>query len=132
MAGNIKLSTETLKPFCGEGYITAWFSKIKLMARLRDITNIACLIPLYLESDALVSYLEIMKEKQGDAHMIDLILKEAFTGPYVAYGILSRARRQEVSRFYGCLIASSNDSLAKLNGEKCNRDWWEFYQQMNL
>lgn len=132
MAGNIKLSTETLKLFCRERDITARLSKIKLMARLRDITNSACLIPLYLEGYAFVSYLEIMDEKQGDTHMIDLILKEAFTGPYVAYGKLSRARRQKVSSFYGCLIAPSNDFLAKLNGKKCNGDWCEFYQQINL
>lgn len=49
------------------------------------------LIPLYLEGNAFVLYLELSEEEQQNAEVIELQLKEAFSkGPFDAFGTLSR------------------------------------------
>lgn len=89
MAGNIKLSTEMLKQFCGEGGVTAQFSKIKLEERLLDITDIACIIPL--DGGALALYHVMTKEEQRNADMTNLGLREALTeSSFLEYAKLSR------------------------------------------
>lgn len=82
MAGKMKWSTEMLKHFCGEKDI-AWLSKMKLVARFWEITDITSFIPFYLEGDAIALYLEMIEEKQYGAD-IELRLKEVFMeGPFV-------------------------------------------------
>lgn len=90
MAGK-RISSEMLKTFSGEGDVVAWLSKVKLVAKLQDIADVASLIPLYLDGDALALYLEMREEDRLSADAIEEKLKEAFTeGSFVAYGKLSR------------------------------------------
>lgn len=88
-----KVTYDMIKPFTGEGDVVSWIMKVKLVAKLQKITDVASLIPLYLEGDALAIYLEMKEKDQADADKIEATLKEAFTdGPFVAHGKLSRMR----------------------------------------
>ena len=72
-----------IKPFCGEGDMVAWLKKVELVAKLQKIEDVATVIPLFLEGDALAMYLEM---NERDADMIRLKLTKAFAeGPFGAY-----------------------------------------------
>ena len=59
-----KISHEMIKPFSGEGDVVEWLRKVRLVAKLQNIADLASLIPLYLEGDALVLYLEMKEHEQ--------------------------------------------------------------------
>lgn len=78
--------------FCGEEYLITWLNKVKFVVRLQNIVDITSLIPLCLEGDALVLYLELREEELQDAEITELRFKEAVTeGPFGAYSMLSSA-----------------------------------------
>lgn len=52
--GRNKVSIEMLKQFCGKG--DALLSKIKLVTKLCNITDVACLKPLCLKMDTVIAY----------------------------------------------------------------------------
>lgn len=84
---------DILKAFTGEGNVVAWLKKVKLVAKLQKITDLASLLPLYLEGDALALYLELSDKEQGDAKEIERKLLEAFTdSEFVAFGKLTQKR----------------------------------------
>ena len=86
-----KISHDMIKPFNGEGDVAAWLRKVRLVAKLQNITESASLIPLSLEGDALALYLEMNEREQRDVKKIENRLKEAFTeGIFVSYNKLSR------------------------------------------
>ena len=70
-----KLAKEMIRPFNGKGDLGAWMKKLKLVAKLQKISDLASFIPLFLEDDALVLYLEMSRENQQDEER----LKVAFT-----------------------------------------------------
>ena len=41
----------------------AWLKKVKLVAKLQNIADLATFLPLYLEVDVLAIYLEMKKKK---------------------------------------------------------------------
>lgn len=93
MTGKVRLSSDVMKSFNGEGDVVAWLKKVKLVAKLRKIDDEASFIPLYLEGDALALYLEMSDADQLDAGKIEARLKEAFTeGAFAAYGRLGRVK----------------------------------------
>ena len=82
-----------IKPFCGEGDVVAWIKKVELVAKLQKIEDVATVIPLFLEGDALALYLEMNERDQEDADKIRNKLKKAFAeGPFEAYEKLKRVR----------------------------------------
>lgn len=86
-------SSDTIRPFDGQGDVVAWLTKVKLVARLQHITDLASLIPLYLEGDALALYMEMHETEMTDAEMIESMLLKAFMdGPFVAYGKLIKSK----------------------------------------
>ena len=88
MAG-IKVSGDMVRPFTGEGDVVAWLQKIKLVAKLGGIAELANFMPLYLEGSAMAVYLEMPEADQADAAKIENRLKEVYTdGPFTAYGKL--------------------------------------------
>ena len=88
-----KVSSEFIRPFTGEGNCVAWLTKVKLVAKLQNITDLSSFIPLYLEGDALSVYLELSESEQASAARIEAKLKEVFTdGPFVAYRKLTSMR----------------------------------------
>ena len=81
-----KVSSDYIRPFTGEGNCVAWLTKVKLVAKLQKISDLASFIPLYLEGDALSVYLEMSESEQASAERIEGKLKEVFTdGPFIAY-----------------------------------------------
>ena len=88
-----KITAEMIKPFNGEGDMTAWLQKVKLVAKLSKVTELESFIPLYLEDGALAVYLEMSVAEQSDAEKIEQRLVEVFTdGPFVAYNKLISCR----------------------------------------
>lgn len=116
-------TTHMIKPFTGEGDVVAWLRKIKLVAKLQKISDVASLIPLYLEKDALALYLEMGESAQEDAGAIEARLKEAFTdGAFSAYGKLVQLKwtgeqvdvyANEIRRVAG-LAGFTGDGLEKI------------------
>ena len=92
MVERVRLSSDILRTFIGEGNVIVWFNKLKLVAKLREIEDVAKLIPMYLEGHALAVYLELKKKKdQADAKSIQKRLKTAFSeGAFEAYNMQSK------------------------------------------
>ena len=87
------VTKDMIKPFTGEGDVVAWLKKVRLVAKLQKITDVASLIPLYLEKDALSLYLEMSESAQASADQIEARLKEAFTdGAFTAFGKLTQSK----------------------------------------
>lgn len=64
-----------------------------MVARLQHITDLASLILLYLEVDALALYMEMNEIDMTDAEMIESMLPKGFAvGPFVAYGKLIKSK----------------------------------------
>lgn len=53
--------------FAGDGDVATWLKIVRLVAKLQKITDLAILIPLFLEGDVLVFYLEMNAEDKKDA-----------------------------------------------------------------
>ena len=63
------------------------------MARLQQVDDVASLLPLYLEGDALALYMEMKEEDQKDISLIKARLKGAFMdGAFTAYRKLTMVR----------------------------------------
>ena len=89
----VRLSSNILEPFSGEGDVVAWLKKVRLVTRLQLVDNVISLLPLYLERDALALYMEMKEEDQKDISLIKARLKEAFTdGTFTAYRKLTMVR----------------------------------------
>ena len=89
----LKVFSEVMRPFTGEGDVVAWMKKARLVAKLKNIEDVASFLPLYLEGDALSLYLEMSEEDQKHADKIEARLRGAFTdGEFVAYGKLGKIR----------------------------------------
>ncbi len=67
MKGKVRLSSDMVKSFDSEGDLMAWLAKLKLVVRLQKIPDLANVIPLFLEGDALALYLQLIVEDQVDA-----------------------------------------------------------------
>ena len=88
-----RLGSDILKPFFGEGDTMAWLKKVRLVARLQHVDNVASLLPLYQEGGELALYMEMKEEDQKDISLIDAQLKEAFTdGAFTACRKLTMVR----------------------------------------
>ena len=59
----VRLSSDILRPFMGEGNMVAWLNKLKLLVKLQKIENVATLILIYLEGNVLTVYLEMGKTR---------------------------------------------------------------------
>lgn len=120
---SVKISSDMIRPFTGEGELVAWLKKVKLVAKLQKISDLASFMPLYLEGNALAIYLEMEEEDQANAAKIEARLTEAFSdGPFVAYRKLVNMRwtgeqvdvyANEVRRLAG-LAGFTGASLEKL------------------
>lgn len=54
-----------LKPFSGGGD-ESWLKKVKLVTTLKGVKDVESFLPLVLEGDALVLYLQLSKEEQAN------------------------------------------------------------------
>ena len=88
-----RITPDMIRPFSGDSDLVAWLAKVKLVARLTNVTDLASFLPLYLEGDALALYLQMSVDDQTDKDKIEGKLKEAFTeGPFIAYSRLTNLR----------------------------------------
>ena len=89
----VRISSDVIKPFSGEGDVVAWLKKVRLVARLQNMDDVASLLPLYLEGDALALYMEMEETSQRDIEQTESQLKETFTdNAFAAYRILTMVR----------------------------------------
>ena len=85
-SGLLRLGKDVIPPFSGEGDIVRWIKKVKLVAKLQKVQDLANFIPIFLHGDALALYLEMRNEDQVWAEQIAMRLVMAFTeGPFEAY-----------------------------------------------
>ena len=73
-----KICHEMIKPFGSEGDVVTWLKKVRLVAKLQNIADLANLIRLYLKDDVFALYLEMNECEQTDVKRIEDRLKEAF------------------------------------------------------
>ena len=80
------MGKDVIPPFSGEGDVAGWIKKVKLVAKLQKVQDLASFIPLFLHGDALVLYLEMSNEDQVRAEQIEMRLVMTFTeGPFEEY-----------------------------------------------
>ena len=89
----VRISSDVIKPFSGVGDVVAWLKKVRLVARLQNVDDVASLVPSYPEGDALALYMEMEETSQRDIEQIESRLKEAFTdNAFAAYRKLTMVR----------------------------------------
>ena len=62
-SGLLRLGKDVIQPF-NEGDVVGWIKKVKLVAKLQKVQDLASFIPLFLHGDALALYLEMSNEDQ--------------------------------------------------------------------
>ena len=45
----VRLGSDILKPFSGEGDVMAWLKKVRQVARVQHVDDVASMLPLYQE-----------------------------------------------------------------------------------
>ena len=89
----VRINSDIIKPFSGEGDVVAWLKKVRLVARFQNVDDVASLLLLYLERNALALYMEMEEASQRDIEQIEAQLKEAFTdNAFAAYRKLTMVR----------------------------------------
>ena len=93
MGAGVKISSDMIKPYTGDGDFVTWLKKAKLVAKLAKVGNLADFLPLYLDGHALSIYLEMTDDEQKNADTIEKKLKEAFSdSQFVAYSKLTNLK----------------------------------------
>jgi RNase H-fold protein (predicted Holliday junction resolvase) len=67
-----------IRTFEGRGDVATWLKKLELVAKIKKIKNIACLIPLYLEGDAFAVFDQLTDADKEDSEAIKKALRDAF------------------------------------------------------
>ena len=92
MAGRLDAS-RVIKPFSGEGDVSAWLAKVELVASLTDVKDVAKFLPLYLEGGALSLFLELDDSKKGDYSLLSKELLKAYSdSEFVAFSKLKNVK----------------------------------------
>ena len=79
---------DMIKSFPGDGSqdVSNWIKKVQLVARLKNIDDVASLIPLYLEGAAFAVYDQLPDDRKKDANQVEKELVAAFAqNPFSAY-----------------------------------------------
>ena len=91
MGNRVKLSSDILRLFTGEGDVVTWFNKLKLVAKLQKIEDITTLTLMYVEGNTLAVYLEMGERDHSDVESIEKRLTMAFSADsFEAYNKLRR------------------------------------------
>ena len=86
-----ELTSKMIKPFDGDGDVSAWLAKVDLVAKLTKTEDVSSLIPLYLEGGALAVYLEMDDSDKTDASRLKKGLMRAFAdSQFVAFNKLKQ------------------------------------------
>ena len=119
----IHISNDIIKPFSSEGDVVAWLKKVRLVVKLQQMDDVANLLPLYLEGDALALYMEMEEDDHNQIEQIKARLKEAFTDDvFAAYrkvtmitwaGERVNVYTNKIRQFFG-LAGFKGDGLERL------------------
>lgn len=78
-----------IKTFNGSGDVSAWITRVELVSKMTQNTNLATLIPLHLDGGALAVYMEMTEEEKADGDKLKDKLLEVFgDGAFKSYGKL--------------------------------------------
>ena len=89
----VRISSDVIQPFSGEGDVVVWLKKVRLVVRLQNVDDVTCLLTLYLDGDTLALYMEMEEASQRDIEQIESRLKEAFSdNAFAAYRKLTMVR----------------------------------------
>jgi hypothetical protein len=89
--------TDVIKPFTGEGDVTTWIKKLKMVARTqKNAEGLEMLIPYFLEGTAYTVYDQMEDSKKTDADAIEKVLLEAFSlNHFQAYDLFRQRNWQQ-------------------------------------
>ena len=107
----IRLSSDIIKPFSGKGNVVEWLKKVRLVAKLQQVDDVASLLPLYLKGDALALYMEMEDNNQKQIEQIEARLKEAFT-----YDAFAAYRKETMFRWAGERVDVYTNKIRQLVG----------------
>lgn len=83
----------TVSPFDGSGDVSVWMRKVKLVAKIKKIKELADFIPLYLDGQAFCVYDEMSDGDKEDGTKIEAALRAAFeVDRYTAFERLQKRR----------------------------------------
>ena len=79
-----------VNPYSGEGDVGQWLKKLKLVAKVRKLEDLASLVPLLLEGAAFMVYDHMRAEDQYNIEKIEAALLNAFSmDPFQAYDLFT-------------------------------------------
>lgn len=94
-ASTVKLG-DMLKVFDGSGDIAVWLEKVKLVCGIQKLTDVASVIPLFLEDAAFAVYQQLDDATKKDSSKIEQALLEAFAvDEFQAYDALRNRHWQQ-------------------------------------
>ena len=70
---------DMIKSFDGSGDVTVWLKKIKLVAKMQKIEDLASLIPLYLDGPAFAIFEQMEEGDKDNEESIEAALLSAFS-----------------------------------------------------
>ena len=83
---NIKIA-DVVKPFCGEGDVTVWLKKLKMVVKSQKVGDLAIVMPMFLEGAAYTVFDQMEEGAKSNADAIEKVLLEAFSiNGFTAYG----------------------------------------------
>ena len=74
----VRISSDIIKPFSGEGDMVVWLKKVRLVVKLQQVDDVGSLLSLYLGDDAWALYMEMEEDDQKQIEQIEAWLKEVF------------------------------------------------------
>ena len=82
--------SDVLRPFDGSNAdIVQWLEKIKMVAKLRGVDDLATIVPLFLEGPAYAVFSELSEESKNKYDDIKSVLESAFSiSPFKSYEML--------------------------------------------
>jgi len=102
--------------FDGRGDVTVWLKKVKLVAKLRGITDLHAVIPLYLDGPAFALYEELPEDAKDKVDRIENALLSAFAmNKFQAYEALQRRKWKGEAETVDVYLSDIR-KLAKLAG----------------
>ena len=125
----IKVSKDFIKPYAGRssGDISEWLEKVKLVAELQGVTDIAKFIPLYLEGGALSIFFQLSLADRKNLNKIeDKLLTSFADSPVVAFRKIMFTKwagedvdvyaieLRRLATLAGCKPATQADHIAKM------------------
>ena len=69
---------DIVKTYSGDGDVTVWLKKLKLVVKMQKVGDLHTVIPLFLDGDAFAVYDQMDEASKGDAGEIERVLLNAF------------------------------------------------------